>query len=112
MAVLVLGTNHKVTTNRHRFELIQVEPVGDRLKPITLKVAMYNGTSPITNIESVTFDSSSDRMDERKKWVQLVLSDQVYDKKTPYRLVLRDAETGVEHQSIGVIIDRAISDEF
>ena len=104
--------NHRITTSRHRFELIQMEPVSDRVKPITLKVAIYEGEEPVTSIESVTFDSASGNMDERKKWVYLVLQDRQYDKKTPYRLVLRDAETGIEQQSVPVIIDRAFTDDF
>jgi hypothetical protein len=51
-------------------------------------------------------------MDERKKWVNLVLADRPYNKKTPYRLVLRDAETGIELQSVDVTIDRAFTDDF
>ena len=38
--------------------------------------------------------------------------DRPYNKKTPYRLVLRDAETGIEQQSVEVIIDRAFTDDF
>src|SRR5262249_10202775 len=101
--VHVLGTTHKITTQRPRFELIQVEPVSERVKGITLKVAVFESEEPITNIESVTFDSTSDKIDERKKWVQLVLQERQYNKKTPYRLVLRDAETGVEQESVPVI---------
>ena len=41
--VHVLNSTHKITTNRHRFELIQVEPVGERVKAVTLKVAVYEG---------------------------------------------------------------------
>ena len=74
---------HKITTNRHRFQLIQMEPVSERVKPITLKVAIYEGEEPVTNVETVTFDSTSDNMDERKKSVSLVLEDRHYDKKTP-----------------------------
>ncbi|MEW6207017.1 MAG: BREX-1 system phosphatase PglZ type A [Acidobacteriota bacterium] len=110
--VQVLGTSHKITTNRHRFELIQTEPVSDRVKPITFKVAVYEGEEPVTNIETVTFDSASDKMDDRRKWVHLVLQDREYDKKTLYRLVLRDVETGIEQQSVPVIIDRAFTDDF
>ena len=112
VAVHVLGTGHKITTSRHRFELIQMEAVSDRVKPITLKVAVYEGDEPVTNIESVTFESSSEKIDERKKTVTLVLQDREYDKKTQYRLVLRDAETGVEQESVNVIIDRAFYDDF
>jgi hypothetical protein len=66
----------------------------------------------VTNIETVNFDSTSGNMDERKKTVSLVLRDRMYHKSTPYRLVLRDAETGIEQQSVSVVIDRAFHDDF
>ncbi len=110
--VQVLGSNHKITTSRHRFELIQMEPVSERVKPVTLKVAVYEGEAPITSIETVTFDSASGSMDERKQSLVLILQDRQYDKKTSYRLVLRDVETGIERQSAPVIIDRAFRDDF
>ncbi|MCJ7685739.1 MAG: hypothetical protein MUO68_15770, partial [Desulfobacteraceae bacterium] len=112
VTVHVLGTGHKITTSRHRFEMIQMEPVSDRVKPITLKVAVYEGNDPVTDIEAVTFESSSDKIEERKKSITLVLQDRQYDKKTKYRLVLRDAETGVEQESMDIIIDRAFTDDF
>ena len=112
VTVHVLGGTHKVTTNRHRFELIQTEPVSERVKPITLKVAIYEGDDTVTNVETVTFDSTSDKMDERKKWVHLVLQDRQYHKSTSYQLVLRDADTGIEQQSVPVIIDRVFADDF
>jgi hypothetical protein len=108
----MLGTHHKITTSRHRFEMIQMEPVSDRVKPISLKVAVYEGNDPVTNIESLKLESASDNIEERKKSVTLVLQDRQYDKKTKYRLVLRDAETGVEQESMDIIIDRAFSDDF
>jgi uncharacterized protein (TIGR02687 family) len=110
--VQVLGTNHRITTAKHRFQLIQMEPVSERVKPTTLKVAIYEGQEPVTNTETATFDSVSSNMDERKKWVHLVLQERQYNKKTPYRLVLRDAETGIEQQSVDVVIDRTFTDDF
>ena len=112
VTVHVLGASHKVTTNRHRFELIQAEPVSERVKPITLKVAIYEGDNAVTNVETVTFDSTSDKMDERKKWVHFVLQDHPYHKHTAYRLILRDADTGIEQQSVPVTIDRVFADDF
>jgi len=112
VTVNVLGASHKITTNRHRFELIQMEPVSERVKPVTLKIAVYEGDEPVTNIEKVTFESASDKMDDRKKWVQLTLGDRVYKKTTPYRLVLRDSETDIEQASVPVTIDRAFTDDF
>lgn len=110
--VQVLGANHRITTTRHRFQLIQMEPVSERLKPITLKVAVYEGDTPVSDVQTMKFESSSGNLEDRKSWVSLVLKDRPYNKKTPYRLVLRDAATGVEHQSLEVIIDRAFTDDF
>ncbi len=112
VTVQVLGSNHRITTGQHRFQLIQMEAVSDRVKPITLRVAVYEGEESVTDIQTVKFESSSGNLDERKKWVSLVLKERQYNKKTPYRLVLRDAETGIEQQSVEVIIDRAFTDDF
>jgi uncharacterized protein (TIGR02687 family) len=67
VTVQVLGTNHKITTARHRFEMIQMEAVSDRVKPITLKVAVYEGGEPVTGIETVTFESSSGDLEQRNE---------------------------------------------
>jgi uncharacterized protein (TIGR02687 family) len=112
VTVHLLGSNHRITTGQHRFQLIQMEAVSDRVKPITLRVAVYEGEEPVTDIQSVKFESISENLDERKKWVSLVLKERQYNKKTLYRLVLRDAETGIEQQSVEVIIDRAFTDDF
>ena len=37
------GANHKITTSRHRFELIQMEAVSERVKPITLEGGYLRG---------------------------------------------------------------------
>jgi len=112
VGVQVLGVNHRITTPKYRFQLLQTEPVSDRVKEITLKVAIFEGNEPVTNIEKVTFASTSENMDERTKQVILVLEDRQYDKKTKYRLVLRDADTDIEQSSVEVIIDRAFHDDF
>jgi uncharacterized protein (TIGR02687 family) len=112
VTVQVLGNNHRITTAQHRFQLIQMEPVSERVKPITLRVAVYEGDEAVTDVQTVKFENSSSNLDERKKWVGLVLTERQYNKKTPYRLVLRDVETGIEQQSVEVIIDRAFTDDF
>lgn len=112
VTVQVLGTRHKITAQKHRFTLIQMEPVSERAKPIKLKVAVYEGDEPVTSIETVTFDSTSSNLDDRQKSVILTLQDRQYNKKSAYRLVLRDAGTGIDQQSVNVIIDRVIADDF
>jgi hypothetical protein len=44
--------------------------------------------------------------------VSLVLRDRSYNKTTRYRLVLRDADTGIEQGSVDVSIDRTFTDDF
>ena len=112
VSVQVLGSHHKITTPAYRFELIQTEAVGERRKPITLRAAVYDGALAVTSVESVTFDSDSDSIEDRKKSIRLKLQSGTYDKSTPYRLVLRDAETEAEVQSVPVVIDRSFDDDF
>lgn len=108
----VLGSNHKITTPTHRFKLIQMEPVSDRAKALTVKFAIYEGVEPVSSIETVTFASMSTNLDDRQQSVKLTLEDQQFDKNKRYRLVLKDANTEFELQSHDVTIDRAISDDF
>lgn len=112
VTVQVLGTTHKITAQKHRFRLVQMESVSERVKPAKLKVALYDGDETLTNIETVVFDSTSGSLDERQKDVILTLRDRPHDKHAPCRLVLRDAETDIEQQSVNVTIDRAITDDF
>ncbi len=112
VTVQVLGTNHKITTPKYRFEIIQTESVGERRTPITLRAAVYDGAQPVTSVETVTFDSASDSIEERKKSIRLELRTGTYDKTKPYRLVLRDVENDAEVQSVPVVIDRSFEDDF
>ena len=112
VSVQILGTNHRITAPKYRFELIQTEAVGERRKPITLRLGVYDGTQAVTSIEVVTFDSTSDSIEERKKSVTVALRTGVYDKSKPYRLVLRDIENDAEVQSVPVVIDRSFDDDF
>jgi len=112
VSVQVLGTNHKITTPKYRFELIQTEAVGERRKPITLKAAVYDGDQEVTSVVTLTLDSTSDSIEERKKSIRLELRSGAYDKSRPYRLVLRDIESDAEVQSVPVVIDRSFDDDF
>jgi hypothetical protein len=112
VSVHVLAGPHKVTTSRHRFKLMQMEAVSERVKALTATVAVYENALAITNVETVTFDSESDKVDDRIKSVFLTLAGRKYDKKTVYQLIVRNAETGVEEQRVDVTIDLTFSDDF
>lgn len=110
--VTVLGQTHKITTNRWAVELLQTEKVTDRRKAVTLDIGVYDGSSPITNVERMTFDSASDVFEERKRRVILSLEQRTYDKKKPYYLVLRNVATEAEEGRVEVSINIAFMDEF
>ena len=112
VSVYVLGNKHKITTPKYRFELIQTEAVGERRLPLTLRAAVYDGTQAVTSVDTVTLDSTSGTLDERKKSILLELRTGEYDKAKAYRLVLRDADTDAEVQSMPVVIDRSFTDDF
>jgi uncharacterized protein (TIGR02687 family) len=112
VSVQVLGISHKITTPKYRFELIQTEAVSERRKPITLRAAVYDGSQAVTSVDTVVFDSASESIDDRKRTIRLELTTGEYDKSKPYRLVLRDAETDAEVQSVPVVIDRSFDDDF
>ena len=110
--VLLVGQNHKVTTSRHRFQLIQAEPMSDRVKAVTLKIGIFDGETPVTELAKETFNSVSDSMAERTRFVALTLLDKVFDNKKTYYLRFIEDETGIEKSRYSVTIDKAFHDDF
>ena len=102
----------KMVNNIQRFELLQTEAVSERLRPVTLSVAIYAGSEVVSSEEVVTFDSASDNMNERMKSVRLSLSGTSFDRKNDYFLVLRDKDLGTERERYRVVIDLAFTDDF
>ena len=112
VSVVVAGQNHKITTSLYRFQLIQTEAVSDRVKPVTLKIAVYDGDEPVTGVAKETFKSNSDSMTERTRYVPLTLQAKTFDPKKTYHLRLIDDETGIEKSRYAVTIDKAFHDDF
>ncbi|MBF0239764.1 MAG: BREX-1 system phosphatase PglZ type A [SAR324 cluster bacterium] len=110
--VNLLGTKHKITTNRYRLELIQTEAVGGSVIARSLTIGLWDGETLISNEETLTFASESSSMDERKKSVYLLLKSGSYDKKKDYALLLRDSETKAEYQRVSVSINLAFNNDF
>ncbi len=112
VSVQILGDRHRITTPKYRFEIMQTEAVGERRKPITLNVAVYDGPLAVTSVKTVVLDSTAGSIEQWKKPIILELCGGEYDKSKPYRLILRDAETDAEVQSMPVVIDRSFDDDF
>jgi hypothetical protein len=66
----------------------------------------------VTNVETVTFDNTSRDMNEWKRTIRLTLQSGPFDSSNEYRLILRDAETGVEAGRYDVTIDLAFFNDF
>jgi uncharacterized protein (TIGR02687 family) len=110
--VSLLGSVRKIVNNIQRFDFIQTEAVGERILPRTLIVSLRDGEELISNEESLTFDSQSSSMDDRKKSAKMIIKAGQYDKKREYALVLRDAETKIEYLRVPLTIDLAFSNDF
>ena len=102
----------KMVNNIQRFDLMQTEAVSERVLPITVALAIYEGSEPVSSEEVVTFDSRSDAMSERIKQVRLSLSGTDFDRKRDYFLVLRDKDLNTELERYRVTIDLAFTDDF
>jgi uncharacterized protein (TIGR02687 family) len=112
VGVIVAGQNHKITTSLYRFQFIQTETVSDRVKAITLKIAVYDGEEPVTGVAKETFKSTSDSMTERTRYVALTLQAKTFDSSKTYHLRLIDDETGIEKSRYAVTIDKSFHDDF
>jgi uncharacterized protein (TIGR02687 family) len=112
VSVIVTGQNHKITTSLHRFQFIQAEAITDRVKPVTLRIAVYDGEVAVTGVAKETFKSTSDSMSDRTRYVPLTLQAKSFDNKKTYHLRLIDDETGIEKSRYAVTIDKAFHDDF
>jgi len=112
VGVALISPNKKVVTNIVRFEFIQTEAVSERLKPQTLIISIQDEDIHISNEQTVTFDSDSPTLDDRKRSVKLTLKSGSYDTKKEYYLVMKDAVSSIEYERIPIKIDLAFSNVF
>lgn len=110
--VSIVLNSPKITTNRFRFQIIQMEPVSERVKEAHVDVGIYDDDVLVTNQERIVFNTPSDDMNDRIKWVSLVLKAGDYNKNRAYYLILRDTDTGIEEQRLQVNIDLAFTNDF
>ncbi|GAB1392978.1 BREX-1 system phosphatase PglZ type A [Rhodocyclaceae bacterium] len=108
----LLGSSNKVVTNKQRFEFIQTEPVSERVLARTVLVSLRDGDTLISDEQSVTFDSASGLMDERKRSIILTVKSGTYDKTKDHFLIARDVQTKVEVIRIPLKVDLAFANDF
>jgi uncharacterized protein (TIGR02687 family) len=112
VSISLLGASNKVVTNTQRFEFIQNEAVSERVLSRSLVISLRDGDRLISDEQTVTFDSSSQLLDERKRSLLLTVLSGSYDRNKDYYLVARDAATKVEVLRAPVKVDLAFSNDF
>lgn len=115
VSVSLLGAVNKVVTNTQRFEFIQTDAVSERVLARSVVVSLRDGSDndkPISNVQSITFDSTSQLLDERKRSVLLTVLAGAHDPHKHYDLVMRDAVSNVEVLRLPVKVDLAFGNDF
>jgi uncharacterized protein (TIGR02687 family) len=112
VSISLLGASNKVVTNTQRFEFIQNEAVSERVLARSVVISLRDGEKPISNEQTLTFDSTSQLLDERKRSVLLTVLSGTYDRNKDYFLVARDAMTKVEVLRALLKVDLAFSNDF
>lgn len=113
VSVNVLGQQHRITTNRHVFTLLQTEAVSERVLPCSVNAMLISQRGePVSSVALVRLDSDNPDMNQRQFKVALSLLAQAVRKADQHYLILSDAETDVELQRIPARIDLAIENDF
>jgi hypothetical protein len=112
VSISLLGSTNKVVTNTQRFEFIQTDAVSERVLARTVVVSLRDDEKLISDQQTLTFDSTSQLLDERKRSVFLTILSGNYESHKRYDLVMRDAVTKVEVLRQPVQIDLAFGNDF
>lgn len=115
VSVSLLGAANKVVTNTQRFEFIQTDAVSERVLPRTVQIALRDAQESdkaISDVQSITFDSASQLLDERKRSIYLTVLAGAHDPSRHYDLVMRDASTNIELLRLPIKIDLAFGNDF
>lgn len=110
--IALLGSVNKIVTNMQRFELIQTEPVSDCVLARTVKVAIQDGQSVISDEPVIAFNKAEPSLDERKESVILTLKSGDFDRHKDYYFTIKDLESGVELVRHPMKIDLSFTNDF
>ncbi len=112
VSVSLLGAVNKVVTNTQRFEFIQTDAVSDRVLARNVVVSLRDGDRLVSDEQSLTFDSTSQLLDERKRSVLLTVLTGAHDPQKRHDLVMRDAVSKAEILRLPIKIDLAFGNDF
>ena len=110
--ISLLGSVKKIVTSSQRFEFIQTDVVSERVLARTVVLSLRDGEKLISDEQTLTFDSTSQQLDERKRSVFLTVLAGAHDPHKRYDLVLRDAATKMEVLRLSLKVDLAFGNDF
>ncbi|ALS33268.1 hypothetical protein PTRA_a2151 [Pseudoalteromonas translucida KMM 520] len=102
----------KIVSNIDRIKFLQTDPVGEKFKARELEIWIEDSDGKkVSSREKVLFESTSEKMDDRKRNVQIKLEGSGFDRTVSYKLMMEDTESKVK-TTHSVIIDLAFEDDF
>lgn len=112
VGVVPLNNPIKIVSNIDRIQFLQTDPLGDKFKAREIELWIEDPEgNKVSSSEKVLFDSTSDKMDERKRNIQIKLEGSGFDRTISYKLMIEDTESKTK-TTHSVIIDLAFEDDF
>jgi uncharacterized protein (TIGR02687 family) len=113
VTVEILGDTHRITTPTCQFSLLQTDAVSDKYLPMTLKIQIFDKKGePISNHQTITFDSASKQLGDRQKQVRLTMSKQSEGVREGDLCLTREDDLKQVYKRISVTIDLAFYEDF
>jgi uncharacterized protein (TIGR02687 family) len=110
---ITLATNAtRVTVNQQTWRFLQTEAVDERRRPLRAVIGIYDGMRPVSDVQTVVFDSETDSMSDKERRVRLTLSNESFDQSRTYHLVVRNTDDGTEVLSQPLTLHIAFTNEF
>ena len=113
VGVVPLNSPVRIVSNIDRIQLLQTDAVGDKFKARELELWIESPEGKrVSAVEKVLFDSTSDKLDERKRNVSVKLEGSGFDRNLSYKIILKDTDASQSTATHTVTIDLAIEDDF
>ncbi|WP_417438953.1 BREX-1 system phosphatase PglZ type A [Idiomarina sp.] len=112
--MVVAAQQLKIVNNIDSIRFMQTDAVSERLNARQLNIYIRDSEgNMVSAIETVNFDSTGSKVDERTRNVMIKLKGSHFDRTKNYTLVLQnDDQARTEYNTYSVRIDLAIQDDF
>lgn len=112
VGVISASSGLKMVANIQKFDFMQTETVTEQVQPVTVAIAIYEGSDKVSSEEVTSFDSATDSVADRVKQITLSLAGSNFDRNKDYALVIKDKDLNTEIERYAITIDLAFTDDF